>query len=276
MATDKSTGRDDHSFSNSFFNVLLRTMTDASGSPWTTTDLPEADVTPDEVEPVRIMLALDGSLRGECLLEFRRAEASLLASKVLRTKLTEFGAEQSKALLKLVTSGASALCLELEEEYGNFTMNAGPAVEQMPDRANALQRTASNDQGDRIPIWIYPDAVLMEQLSSHSKTRSGPGFAGKLSNAEETIGAADQVNLDLVLDVELNVTLRFGKRQLTLREVLELTSGSVVELDRQVEEPVELLLDGVVIARGEAVVIDGNYGLRVTEVSQPLSPAMLR
>jgi len=79
-----------------------------------------------------------------------------------------------------------------------------------------------------------------------------------------------------VLDVELNVTLRFGKRQLTLREVLELTSGSVVELDRQVEEPVELLLDGVLIARGEAVVIDGNYGLRVTEVSQPLSSALLR
>jgi len=78
-----------------------------------------------------------------------------------------------------------------------------------------------------------------------------------------------------VMDVELNVTLRFGQRQLTLREVLELTSGSVVELDRQVDEPVELLLDGVVIARGEAVVIDGNYGLRVTEVSQPLSSAVL-
>ena len=61
-----------------------------------------------------------------------------------------------------------------------------------------------------------------------------------------------------------------------LREVLELTSGSVIELDRQVEEPVELLLEGKVIARGEAVVIDGNYGLRVTEVPQPISPPVLR
>jgi flagellar motor switch protein FliN/FliY len=74
----------------------------------------------------------------------------------------------------------------------------------------------------------------------------------------------------------LNVTLRFGQRQLTLREVLELTSGSVVELDRQVEEPVELILDGVVVARGEAVVIDGNYGLRVTEVSHPVSSTIPR
>jgi flagellar motor switch protein FliN len=82
----------------------------------------------------------------------------------------------------------------------------------------------------------------------------------------------EPANLGLVMDLELNVTLRFGQRQLTLREVLDLSGGSVVELDRQVEEPIELLLDGKVIARGEAVVIDGNYGLRVSEVPQPLSP----
>lgn len=82
-------------------------------------------------------------------------------------------------------------------------------------------------------------------------------------------------NLDLVLDVELNVTLRFGQRLLSLREVLDLNTGSVIELDRQVEEPVELLLEGKVIARGEAVVIDGNYGLRVTEVPQPITSKLL-
>lgn len=80
--------------------------------------------------------------------------------------------------------------------------------------------------------------------------------------------SAPSANLDLVMDVELNVTLRFGQRLLALREVLELTSGSVVELDRQVDEPVELILDGRVVARGEAVIIDGNYGMRVTQVVQ--------
>lgn len=95
--------------------------------------------------------------------------------------------------------------------------------------------------------------------------------AGSEATATPADAARDQVNLDMVLDVELNVTLRFGQRLLTLREVLDLTSGSVVELDRQVEEPVELLLEGRVIARGEAVVIDGNYGLRVTDVPQPIS-----
>src|SRR5208337_927391 len=76
-----------------------------------------------------------------------------------------------------------------------------------------------------------------------------------------------QGNLELLMDVELGVTLQFGCRQATLREVLELATGAVLELDREIEQPVDLLLNGRVIARGEVVVIDGNYGLRVTEVA---------
>ena len=78
------------------------------------------------------------------------------------------------------------------------------------------------------------------------------------------------------MDVELNVSLRFGQRQLPLREVLELGSGSVVELDRMVDEPVELLLDGKLVARGEAVIVDGNYGLRITEIPQAVETHFLR
>lgn len=114
---------------------------------------------------------------------------------------------------------------------------------------------------------------MNEQISSVSEEQTIDSI-GKSHAADQP--AADSVNLGLLLDVELNVTLRFGQRQLTLREVLELTSGSVVELDRQVEEPVELLLDGKVIARGEAVVVDGNYGLRVIEVMQPLPQPMVK
>ncbi len=78
-----------------------------------------------------------------------------------------------------------------------------------------------------------------------------------------------QGNLDLLLETELAVSLRFGRRQASLREVIDLASGSVLELDRRLEEPVELLLNGRTIARGEVVVIDDNYGLRITEVVSP-------
>ncbi|MGI4854671.1 MAG: flagellar motor switch protein FliN [Janthinobacterium lividum] len=72
--------------------------------------------------------------------------------------------------------------------------------------------------------------------------------------------------IDRVIDVPLHVTLRFGERRMRLHEVLELNTGSLVELDRQVEEPVDLMLGERVIARGEVVIVDGNYGLRVVEV----------
>jgi flagellar motor switch protein FliN/FliY len=76
-------------------------------------------------------------------------------------------------------------------------------------------------------------------------------------------------NLDLLLDVALEATLRFGQREMILREILELRPGSVVELNRRIQEPAELLVAGRVIARGEVVIVDGAYGLRITDITQP-------
>jgi flagellar motor switch protein FliN len=69
--------------------------------------------------------------------------------------------------------------------------------------------------------------------------------------------------------VELGVKLRFGTRSMLLRDVLALSSGLVVELDNKLNSPVDLLLDGRVIARGEVVVIDGKYGLQITDIPDP-------
>jgi len=76
--------------------------------------------------------------------------------------------------------------------------------------------------------------------------------------------------LELLMDVELDVTLRFGERQMPLHDVLDLSAGSVVELTQYVRDPVELLVGNKVIARGEVVVVDGNYGLRVTQIISPM------
>jgi len=94
--------------------------------------------------------------------------------------------------------------------------------------------------------------------------------------SDDAVRKPADANLDLILDVELNLTLRFGERTLALRDVMGLAPGAVLELDRQVEEPVELLLDGKVIARGEAVIVDGSYGLRVTDVPQPIAARIPR
>jgi flagellar motor switch protein FliN/FliY len=71
---------------------------------------------------------------------------------------------------------------------------------------------------------------------------------------------------DLLLDVELPVCVSFGGAEMQLKDVLKLTTGSIVELNRSVAEPVELIVNNCVIARGEVVVIDGNFGVRVQHV----------
>lgn len=77
-------------------------------------------------------------------------------------------------------------------------------------------------------------------------------------------------NVDLLLEVELDASLRFGSREMELKELLELGPGDVVELDRQVADPVDLVVGDRIVARGEVVLVNGNFGLRVTEVAEPV------
>ncbi len=76
-------------------------------------------------------------------------------------------------------------------------------------------------------------------------------------------------NLDLVLDVTLNLTVQLGTTELSIKQILELTRGSVIELNRIAGEPVDLLANGKLIAKGEVVVIEDNFGLRITSIVSP-------
>jgi flagellar motor switch protein FliN len=75
--------------------------------------------------------------------------------------------------------------------------------------------------------------------------------------------------IELLLDVELEATLRFGCKELPLGEILDLGPGDVVQLDRNVADPVDLIVGDKIVARGEVVLVNGNFGLRVTEVAAP-------
>ncbi|MGD0546900.1 MAG: FliM/FliN family flagellar motor switch protein [Terracidiphilus sp.] len=75
--------------------------------------------------------------------------------------------------------------------------------------------------------------------------------------------------IELLLDVELEAALRFGCKELLLAEILDLGPGDVVQLDRNVADPVDLIVGDKIVARGEVVLVNGNFGLRVTEVASP-------
>jgi flagellar motor switch protein FliN len=73
-------------------------------------------------------------------------------------------------------------------------------------------------------------------------------------------------NLDVILDIDLPLSVRFGHAEMTLDALTKLGPGSLIELARQPDDPVELLVNGKLVARGEVVVVSGNYGVRVSEV----------
>jgi flagellar motor switch protein FliN/FliY len=205
----------------------------------------------------QLTIRFEGALRGICHIAFAEDEVARLASTAIES------AESEQLVVQLMTAAATRLCSNRSSAYGSSRAHCEPGKTAAPTHAQSLRLELSDKQGAKVALLIAADTQLLQALSMKRAAADSAQLAAVQSLFEMM---PDPGNLDVVMDVELDVTVRFGQRQLTLREVLDLTSGSVVELDRQVDEPVELLLDGKVIARGEAVVIDGNYGLRVTEV----------
>ena len=80
---------------------------------------------------------------------------------------------------------------------------------------------------------------------------------------------ADQGSMDLLLDVDLDLSVELGRASMPVREILQLGSGSIVELNKLAGDAVDVLVNGRLIARGEVVVVDENFGVRITEVVSP-------
>ena len=83
----------------------------------------------------------------------------------------------------------------------------------------------------------------------------------------------NDANIGLILDVPLKVTVELGRTRKSIKEILELTNGSIVELDKLAGEPVDIQINGMYLAKGEVVVIDENFGVRITEIASPAERA---
>ena len=83
-------------------------------------------------------------------------------------------------------------------------------------------------------------------------------------------GERNDVNLDLVLDIPVEVSLRVGSTDISIRDLVSLVEGSVVSLDQDAGEPMDVLVNGTLIAHGEIVIVDDQYGVRLTDVVSPV------
>ena len=82
-------------------------------------------------------------------------------------------------------------------------------------------------------------------------------------------GNDDEVNLDVILDVPVDISMEIGRTKISIRNLMKLNQGSVIELDRLAGEPMDVLVNGTLIAHGEVVVINEKFGIRLTDVISP-------
>lgn len=157
--------------------------------------------------------------------------------------------------LELVTQAATALAARIGAETGR-ELNCPPAREELL-AGTQLRAVRGELDGASLDHGFGASGSLIAALNP----KSAPGAAADLAGEQET-----HRTLDLLLDVELPVSVSFGRARVALKEVLKLTSGSIIELNRSVSDPVEVIVNNCVIARGEVVVVDGNYGIRIQEI----------
>jgi flagellar motor switch protein FliN/FliY len=111
------------------------------------------------------------------------------------------------------------------------------------------------------------EQTVAEAPSQHSPRASAAGF-DKLADTS-TQAPAEENNLDVILDIPVTVSMEIGRTNISIRNLLQLQQGSVVELDRLAGEPMDVLINGTLVAHGEVVVVNEKFGIRLTDVISP-------
>ncbi|MBL8242495.1 MAG: flagellar motor switch protein FliN [Bryobacterales bacterium] len=158
----------------------------------------------------------------------------------------------SEAPLPASSGGVKLHCLRLSSPTG---FEADLFVRVEPVVIEALLHQMVEEQA-------APQAEMAEQRQSQPQ----PQRAAAAAAAGPAPSGPPPPSMELLLDVEMPVSVSFGRTHLALKEVIKLSTGSIVELNRTITEPVEVIVNNCVIARGEVVVVEGNYGVRIQQI----------
>lgn len=119
------------------------------------------------------------------------------------------------------------------------------------------------DQDDMADDW----AAAMAEQAIADETAANPITFEELQN--ETNKTALNPELEVILDIPVTISMEVGRTSITIRNLLQLNQGSVIELDRLAGEPLDVLVNGTLIAHGEVVVVNEKFGIRMTDVISP-------
>jgi flagellar motor switch protein FliN/FliY len=166
-----------------------------------------------------------------------------------------------------VMEGANRVAAIAEEDARPGKALEVPAGELAEDSSGEDQFVVYPllDGNERIAAIVIRIAPAIESVSAPTNV-----VVHEFPNLHDTeINLGDPRPLSLLHDVEMGVTAELGRRRMTVRDLLSLTPGAVIELDRAAGSPVDVLVNGTLIARGEVVVIDEEFGIRISEIVTP-------
>ena len=194
--------------------------------------------------------------------------AGTLTLKAAGLETVETG-EARNTWLEILGQSLSVLARAIGAVLGReVACEAG--AEHAPDTMPETAASVSLRFGDTTlsPLWIGFGPKLVSLIGNPSA-----GIDREVTTAQGDDGGSRPAKrseipptMELLLDVELPVSISFGKTEILMKDVLKLTTGSIVELNRGVNEPVEVLVNHCLIARGEVVVVEGNYGVRIQQI----------
>lgn len=190
-------------------------------------------------------------------ISFKLRVGDLIDSTIMQLIPLKFAKEMAKTLL------------------GSAEEAAAPTAEQQVDTAPSMMEEPKEQMGDKMN-QVESKVQAKQQIQMNP---TGPQFIGSTVDDQSTVQVASfsefeepdlspqgKQNLDLLLDIPLQVTVELGRTKQKVEEILELVPGSIVELDKLAGEPVDVLVNNKLIAKGEVVVIDENFGVRITDI----------
>ncbi len=143
-----------------------------------------------------------------------------------------------------------------------------PAIVKLLIDVPLAQRLAREKEPSR--VLDFTKATQSAFNGGNGDSSYGSSGSGPFGNSTQTTAAAPvPPNVQMLLDIPLNITIELGRSNLSIRRVLELGPGSIIELDHMASEPVDLLVNDKVVAKGEVVVIDEYFGIRIISLVSP-------
>jgi flagellar motor switch protein FliN/FliY len=258
------------------FSQVVAQITTSTAACGVRTEAPP-DLTPPGESDFWACVTCSGGLRGEMILRVAEATALRLAQTFMSEPVSPdipLTADHREAVVELLRQVSGIVSSAAKPRWGEIQLLVEPAAKAPSwSSAGTFWLQIGEEGPNSMALEFGLSAALTAELKAEESEDVPAGAAATLnpsaalnSPALPDLGQSTGA-MDRLMDVHLAMTLRFGAKRLLLREVLDLSPGAVVELDRKIQEPVDLLLDGRLVARGEVVVIDGSYGLRVTDVS---------